>query len=388
MKIILGVTGSIAAYKSALLLRDLIKSGHEVKVVMTQAAKDFISPLTLSTLSKNKVYYKLIDDDKWNNHVELAEWADLLLIAPATGNTISKLASGIADNLLTVLTLAFRKKIIIAPAMDKYMIESEVIQENMAKLSKQERIKILDTNEGELASGLIGRGRMLEPREIMKIISDKNRFFQDKKILINAGPTRENIDPVRFITNSASGKTGILIAEALNNMGADITLILGPTNEKTNIDNVIHVKTAEEMLSSMKQYHNRCDIVFFTAAVTDFKPKSRSNKKLKKQESKMRLDLDNTPDIAYELSKNKTQEQIHVGFAIETNQATKNAKKKLKQKDFDMIVLNSINDKHNPLGSNKNEITIITDSQTKNYPMMTKDKIVIDILKFIEKNFK
>jgi len=361
-KILIAVSGSIAAYKSASLIRLLVIAGAEVKVLMTESAKEFISPLTLSTLSKNKVYSDLIDEDSWSNHVELGLWADAMIVAPATANTIARMANGLCENILTAVYLSARCPVYIAPAMDLDMWEHPSTQENIKKLLSCGN-QIIDPEVGELASGLHGKGRMAEPENIMAFLSeafDKKKDLTGKKVLITAGPTHERIDPVRYIGNRSSGKMGMALAEECARRGAEVVLILGPSSLDTNTANIAieRVVTAEEMYASAQKHHHSSTLCIFSAAVADYKPQNPASRKIKKSEEAFQISLQRTPDIANELGTLKSEEQTHIGFALETEHEEENALSKLNRKNFDMIVLNSLNDEGAGFGHDTNKVRI------------------------------
>ncbi|MFN7013108.1 MAG: bifunctional phosphopantothenoylcysteine decarboxylase/phosphopantothenate--cysteine ligase CoaBC, partial [Bacteroidia bacterium] len=368
-KILLGVSGSISAYKSAYIVRELIKAGAEVKVLMTSASLSFISPLTLSTLSKNPVIHSFThgENGEWNNHVELALWADLMLIAPASANTIAKMANGICDNVLIAVYLSARCPVMFAPAMDHDMYLHSSVQNNINLLEKRGNIKI-NPDKGELASGLIGEGRLREPQEITKIINDffskkENSPLKNKTVLITAGPTYEAIDPVRFIGNYSSGKMGFAIAQSSAERGANVILISGPVNQFISHPNIkrIDVTSAEEMYHEVKKYQKSFDIAILSAAVADYTPVIKSEQKIKKKEAgeEFQLKLKSTKDILGFLGKEKNKGQILIGFALETHNEKENALKKLTIKNLDMIVLNSLNDKGAGFKNDTNKITIL-----------------------------
>jgi phosphopantothenoylcysteine decarboxylase / phosphopantothenate---cysteine ligase len=395
-KIILGVSGSIAAYKSALLVRLLVKEGAEVKVIMTDAAKDFITPLTLSTLSKNPVLsvFSSSEDGTWNNHVELGLWADVIIIAPASANTLAKCAHGICDNLLIATYLSARCKVFFAPAMDLDMYKHFSTEDSINILQKNGN-GIIQPEKGELASGLDGQGRLAEPENI---VNELNAFFafdnklEGKKVLISAGPTQEDLDPVRYISNHSSGKMGFEIAYVFALAGAEVHLVTGPVAVKANTKvNVYKVRSANEMYIKMNELHSKADIVVFAAAVADYTPKSVSDIKIKKKDTEMYIDLMKTKDIAGLLGINKTSKQIHVGFALETNDELENAKSKLERKNFDMIVLNSLQDKGAGFRYDTNKITIIDNTGlTLPFELKSKQQVALDIkesvLNFMIKN--
>jgi phosphopantothenoylcysteine decarboxylase/phosphopantothenate--cysteine ligase len=391
--ILLGVTGGIAAYKAAFLVREFVKKGANVKVVMTEAAKEFVTPLTLSTLSKNEVYSSFTNEEddnaQWNNHVALALWADLFVIAPATANTLSKMAHGICDNLLLACYLSAKCPIYFAPAMDLDMYKHPSTVATFKKLHSFGNIKI-EAEYGELASGLVGKGRMAEPEAIAGFIENdmlEKLPLRGKKILITAGPTYEAIDPVRFIGNHSSGKMGFAIAKVAANLGAKVTLITGPSSQ--NIDHslidVLRVTSAAEMYDSAHQFFKDCDVAILSAAVADYRPANVSDQKIKKNESEMTLKLEKTLDILASLGKIK-EKQYLVGFALETENEVENAKSKIKKKNLDLIVLNSLNDKGAGFAVDTNKVTLI-DANNKAYPFSVKPKedVARDILDHILK---
>ena len=364
-KILVGVTGSIAAYKAATLIRLLVKQGAQVKVIMSDGAQDFITPLTLSTLSKNPVYHKFILNDagEWTNHVELALWADCLLIAPATANTIAKMAHGLCDNLLLATYLSAKCVTYVAPAMDLDMYAHASTQHNLATLKSYGNM-VLPVAHGELASGLIGAGRMIEPEEICTYLHThlaSTQILKNKKVLVTAGPTYENIDPVRFIGNHSSGKMGFAIADEFARNGADVTLITGPTDLVTNNKNItrIDVTSADEMYQHTLKCFTKSTIAVMSAAVADYTPEKVSISKIKKSGDELHLKLKKTKDILAELGQQKTKKQILVGFALETNNELENAKQKLVKKNLDFIVLNSLRTKGAGFGFDTNKVTII-----------------------------
>ncbi|MBN3521741.1 bifunctional phosphopantothenoylcysteine decarboxylase/phosphopantothenate--cysteine ligase CoaBC [Algoriphagus lutimaris] len=347
-KIILGVTGSIAAYKSAHLTRLLIKAGAEVQIIMSASALDFITPLTLATLSKNPVLVEFQKDETgvWNNHVELGLWADLFLVAPISANTIAKFSNGLCDNLLTATYLSARCPVMIAPAMDLDMYQHPAVRHNLEKLISFGN-HVLESEIGELASGLSGQGRMMEPESILDQIMQffhTQSDYQNKKVLITMGPTQEAIDPVRFISNHSSGKMGYALAKAFQSRGAEVYVISGPIS--LNVDkSEFHwtdVKSAKEMYHAAHKLHCLMDICVFAAAVADYAPAEVAPEKIKKNETDLSLKMVKNVDIAFELGKLKRPGQLHVGFALETQNETENAKAKLNKKNFDLIVLNSM----------------------------------------------
>ncbi|HZX59540.1 MAG TPA: bifunctional phosphopantothenoylcysteine decarboxylase/phosphopantothenate--cysteine ligase CoaBC [Mucilaginibacter sp.] len=385
-KIILGICGSIAAYKSASLVRLLIKAGAEVKVIMTPDATGFITPLTLSTLSKNPVLVEYTSDETgaWNNHVELGLWADLFIIAPASANTMAKMAQGLSDNLLTAVYLSAKCPVYFAPAMDLDMWKHEATQSNIQKLQLYNNI-LIPPGSGELASGLYGEGRMAEPEEIVEfLVSDikKKLPLASQKILVTAGPTYEAIDPVRFIGNHSSGKMGFAIADRLAVLGADVTLVAGPTAQKSKHGSIIRVDvtSAAEMLDACLRYYHDSKACIMCAAVADYTPVAVSAQKIKKQDKGLTVELKKTTDILKTLGQQKLNGQILVGFALETNDEEKNAIEKLQKKNLDFIVLNSLNDKGAGFKTNTNKITIIDRNlQKTTFKLKDKDAVAMDI---------
>lgn len=364
--VLLGITGGIAAYKTAALVRLFIKSGASVKVVMTESAKDFITPLTLSTLSKNPVLSSFINDEDentvWNNHVELGLWADIMLIAPATANTLSKMANGISDNLLLATYLSAKCPVYFAPAMDLDMYKHKSTQNTFNTLKSFGNIMIPATH-GELASGLVGEGRMAEPEEILSFIEADSLSklpLRDKKVLITAGPTFEAIDPVRFIGNHSSGKMGFELALEAASLGAEVFLVTGPTqlNIQHALIHITRVTTAEEMYHEAHNVYKNADIAILAAAVADYRPKKRAPEKIKKDNTTLTLELELTEDILASLG-NIKKHQYLVGFALETTNELENAKSKLSKKNLDAIILNSLNDKGAGFGNSTNKITFI-----------------------------
>ncbi|MEK6479292.1 bifunctional phosphopantothenoylcysteine decarboxylase/phosphopantothenate--cysteine ligase CoaBC [Catalinimonas sp. 4WD22] len=395
-KIILGICGSIAAYKAAFLIRLLVKEGAEVKVIMTDAAQDFITPLTLSTLSKNPVLSTFTSDAKagtWNNHVELGLWADLILVAPASAHTLAKFAQGICNDLLSAVYLSARCKVILAPAMDLDMYTHPSTQANLQRLKEYGNL-IIDAETGELASGLSGQGRMAEPEHILQILKDfftKSLLLKGKKVLLTAGPTQEAIDPVRYISNASSGKMGYALASSLADNGAEVVLVSGPTNLTLSHEHItlVHVKSAQEMLEAAEQYFENCDVAIFAAAVSDYAPKVKSDKKIKKNNDSLSLELRKTADIAKTLSLKKKEHQFTVGFALETHDEEANAYKKIKEKNFDMIVLNSLNDKGAGFGHDTNKIKVFfaKKDDVKAFPLKAKQEVAWDIVQLIIENY-
>jgi phosphopantothenoylcysteine decarboxylase/phosphopantothenate--cysteine ligase len=392
-KIILGVCGSIAAYKSALLIRLLVREAAEVKVIMTTSAATFITPLTLSTLAKNPVYTDFILDGsgQWVDHVTLGLWADHIIIAPASANTIAKAAHGMCDNLLLAVYLSARCPVSFAPAMDLDMYTHPSVQENL-RLLKSYGNNIIEPGTGELASGLSGKGRMAEPEEILSYLQDQfsiDARLKGKKVLITAGPTYEPLDPVRFIGNHSSGKMGYALAEKAVSLGANVTLISGPSALLPPLHvNFVKVNTAKEMYDAARNVFDKTDIAILAAAVADYSPKVREEQKIKKQEQELNLELVKTVDIAAALGKVKRKDQLLVGFALETENETENAKKKLAVKNLDMIVLNSTKDSGAAFGHDTNKVSIIFKNGTlRNFDLKNKKEVAFDIINAILENY-
>ncbi len=385
-KILLGVTGSIAAYKSASLIRLLIKASAQVQVIMTSDAKEFISPLTLSTLSKNPVYSEFIKNDngEWTNHVDLALWADLFLIAPASANTIAKMANGICDNLLLATYLSAKCDVVFATAMDLDMYKHPSTIKNINSLKSFGNLHIESTS-GELASGLIGEGRMAEPEEIVAFVNNhfqKKKDLLNKTVLITAGPTYEALDPVRFIGNHSSGKMGYELANECASRGAKVFLVSGPSHEKVNHANIelIKVQSADEMYQACINIFDKCDVAIMSAAVADYTPKTKSAQKIKKNTSDLSIDLIKTVDILKSLGDQKNK-QILVGFALETENEIENAFSKLERKNADFIVLNSLNDDGAGFGHDTNKIKILSKNKNiKEFVTKTKKEVAVDII--------
>lgn len=386
-KILIGVTAGIAAYKTASLVRLFIKAGAEVKVVMTPAAKDFVTPLTLATLSKNPVHSSFFDEEDesgvWNNHVEMGLWADLMLIAPATANTMSKMVMGNSDNLLLATYLSAKCPIYYAPAMDLDMYNHPSTKQSFKKLQQFGNIMI-PAESGELASGLVGQGRMAEPESIIEYI-EKDILgklpLKGKKVLITAGPTYEAIDPVRFIGNHSSGRMGIELAKVAANLGADVNLVLGPSAIKISHKgiHVINVISAQQMYEAVVSLYKDCDIAIASAAVADYRPKKISDQKIKKKETEFSIELERTKDILKWMGVEK-KEQFLVGFALETENEEENAKNKLKNKNLDLIVLNSLNDKGAGFKGLTNKVSLINHKlEIKSFDLKTKSKVAQDI---------
>lgn len=382
-KILLGVSGGIAAYKTATLVRLFIKAGAHVQVIMTPASKDFVTPLTLSTLSKNPVHSTFFDEEdanaQWNNHVELGLWADIMIIAPATANTLSKMANGNCDNLLIATYLSAKCPVYFAPAMDLDMYKHPSTISSFSLLHKFGNI-IIPAESGELASGLSGEGRMAEPENIIAFLEkdlESKLPLKGKKILITAGPTYEAIDPVRFIGNHSSGKMGFDIAASAANLGAEVTLISGPTHLNTNnsVINLIRVTSAKEMYDECHNHFNSVDVAICAAAVADYKPKVLAEQKIKKSEATLTIELEKTQDILASLGRIK-QNQFLIGFALETENEIENAKLKIQKKNLDLIVLNSLQDKGAGFGKPTNKITFI-DKDFVVEPMELKSKELV-----------
>jgi phosphopantothenoylcysteine decarboxylase / phosphopantothenate---cysteine ligase len=386
-KILLGVCGSIAAYKTAILIRLLKKYGAEVQVIMTNSAKSFITPLTLSTLSTNPVLSEFQKDEsgQWNNHVELGLWADLMLIAPATANTMAKMASGITDNLLGAVYLSARCPVIFAPAMDLDMYQHPSIGQAMQQLRDYGNI-IIEAEHGELASGLVGTGRMAEPEHIMEYLEDyfnKTGKLKGKKVLITAGPTYETIDPVRYIGNHSSGKMGLEIALQAKNEGAEVLMVLGPNALPKKLlagMTIIDVTTAQKMYQACVDRFSEQDIVVMAAAVADYTPAKPASQKIKKSDDNFNLEMTRTIDIAQSLGAIK-QDQLLVGFALETENELKNAQAKLKKKNLDFIVLNSLGEEGAGFKHDTNKVTIInSDNNIKEFELKSKTDVAKDII--------
>jgi phosphopantothenoylcysteine decarboxylase / phosphopantothenate---cysteine ligase len=384
-KILLGICGSIAAYKAILLTRLLVKAGAEVKVVMTPAAKDFITPLSISTISKNEAYSDLSRNDTWTNHVQLGRWADLMLIAPVSCNTIAKMANGICDNLLLATYLSATCPVVIAPAMDEDMWLHPATKLNVEKL-KTFGNGVIPVEKGELASGLYGDGRMAEPEQIISYL-EMNFFFSGelngKKALVTAGPTHEAFDPVRYIGNQSTGKMGVAIARELAQRGATVELVLGPSGIEINDSRirVTHVQSAEEMYKACMEIFPTAQITVMSAAVADYKPVSFSSEKIKKNSDTFTLELSRTKDILQSLGSLKKEGQVLVGFALENTDEETYARKKLKSKNADMIVLNSLNDDGAGFGFDTNQVTIFEkDGNEIKYGQKNKQQVARDIV--------
>mgnify|MGYP000533250032 CR=1 FL=1 len=390
--------GSIAAYKSAFLVRLLVKAGAEVRVVVTDDAKDFISPLTLGTLSKNPVLSQFVQDQNagtWTNHVELGLWADVLVIAPATGNTLAKMTNGQCDNLLTATYLSARCPVFFAPAMDLDMWAHPATQKNVQKLQSYGN-RLISVGDGELASGLEGKGRMAEPEEILEELTDyfqkkkptSSSDYAGKKVLITAGPTREDIDPIRFITNHSTGTMGVEIANAFAEAGAQVSLVLGPTSKSFlfhhHVD-VIRVVSAEEMFNAVDEHFSASDITIMAAAVSDYKPTLQHAEKLKKKEGDLHLNLSRTVDILKTMGERKKPHQLLIGFALETQNEIENAKKKVASKNLDFIILNSLRVQGAGFKHSTNQVTIIDKyNNITIFELKNKADVAVDILNHIK----
>ena len=385
-KIVLGITGSIAAYKACLIIRGLIKQGAEVQTVITPAGKEFITPITLSALTHKPVISEFFSqrDGTWHSHVDLGLWADAMLIAPCTASTIGKMANGIADNMLITTYLSMKAPVFVAPAMDLDMYAHPSTQQNLDKLRSYGNI-IIEPQSGFLASGLEGKGRMKEPETIVKTLDgffyEKKDELKGKKIMITAGPTYEKIDPVRFIGNYSSGKMGFAIAEECAKRGADVTLISGPVDITCN-DKIrrINVECCQEMYNAATSEFSRCDAAVLCAAVADFKPENVSDKKIKRGGDDLVIRLSPTHDIAAELGKRKNDKQVLIGFALETDNEDANAKSKLAKKHFDFIVLNSTRNKGTTFRTDDNQIKIISETSVKEYEKKNKRDVACDII--------
>lgn len=386
-KILIIITGGIAGYKMNSVVREFVKKGAEVRVILTPSAERFVTKLTFATLSKNEVlsdFYK--ENGTWNNHIELAIWADVILVAPCTANTLAKMAMGICDNLAMAIYLSARCPIFVAPAMDLDMYAHRITQQNLETLENL-GVRIIPAEFGELASGLIGQGRMAEPDVLIQHIEYhfvKKIDLKDKKILITAGPTYEAIDPVRFIGNHSSGKMGYAIANEAKERGAEVILISGPSAEKLKYDDIklIKVTSAKEMYSTVFQYFDEVDVAIASAAVADYTPKIVAKEKIKKHEEEFVIELVKNPDILKTMGERKNK-QFLVGFALETNNEEENAQQKLEKKNLDMIVLNSLKDKGAGFKNDTNKIKILTSEEKKDFELKSKTEVAKDILDFI-----
>lgn len=385
-KVLIGVTAGIAAYKIAFLVRLFIKEGAEVKVVMTPKAKEFVTPLTLSTLSKNDVIISFTDKESevWNNHVDLGLWADFMLIAPATANTLSKMAHGQSNNFLLATYLSAKCPVYVAPAMDLDMYRHPSTKKSLEKLNTFGNV-VIPVGNGELASGLSGEGRMAEPEEIISFIKRdiaKQLPLNGKKILITAGPTYEAIDPVRFIGNHSSGKMGYAIAEEAAKLGAEVILVSGPSSLQLKNDGInrVDVVSAKEMYDAVHLYYKEVDVAIAAAAVSDYRPMTKATQKIKKSDPKLTLELEKTQDILLSMGEKK-QHQFLIGFALETENEVENAQKKLQKKNLDFIVLNSLQDKGAGFQQETNKVRIIDKDKVQSYELKSKEKVAKDILK-------
>jgi phosphopantothenoylcysteine decarboxylase / phosphopantothenate---cysteine ligase len=415
-KVILAISGSIAAYKSAFLTRLLVKAGAEVQILMTESATRFITPLTLGTLSKRPVITEIISENAWNNHVELGLWADAMIVAPATATTLAKMAHGLCDNIITATYLSARCPVFVAPAMDLDMWVHGANARNL-NLLRGDKVSIIPVGHGELASGLVGDGRMAEPEDIVAFVSNflqkQDKTVHDphepsrdssftlhhsslqrdltikkdltgKKIMVTAGPTYEALDPVRFIGNRSSGKMGFSIVKELVARGAEVYLIVGPSKVPTDFDpsvSVTKIESAQQMYNAATQLFSQCDAAILAAAVADYRPKEVSDVKIKKKDSEMSLELEKTPDIAAALGQLKQTHQRIIGFALETNNEFENAVGKLKRKNFDAIVLNSLRDAGAGFSGDTNKISIIlSETNVRNFGLKSKDEVAVDIV--------
>lgn len=385
-RIVLGITGSIAAYKACVLIRELIKAGAEVQAVMTPSAKEFITPLTISTLTHKPVISEFFDrrDGSWHSHVDIGLWADAMIIAPATASSIAKMANGVADNMLITTYLSMRAPVFVAPAMDVDMFSHTATQENIKTLRSYGNI-IIEPETGELASGLEGKGRMEEPAVIAKSLEayfKSQNQLKGKRVLITAGPTYEKIDPVRFIGNYSSGKMGYALAEECAECGAEVELVSGPVSINLNRANIhiTKVESAAQMYAAAVNAFPKTDIAILCAAVADFTPRETKDVKIKREKGDMAIQLVPTKDIAAELGRMKKESQFIVGFALETNDETNNAINKLKAKKLDFIVLNSLNDTGAGFSVDTNKITIISDTSKYEYPLKPKREVAKDII--------
>ena len=390
-KILICISGGIAAYKINYLIRNLIKKGAEVQILMTPSADNFVSKLTLSTLSKNPVFTDFYSENgTWNNHVEFALWADLIVVAPCTANTLSKMVHGICDNLVIATYLSAKCPIFIVPAMDLDMYQHPSTRQNL-EMAEDFGHFIIPAEDGELASGLSGQGRMAEPETIAEKIeaffnaASQPKSWTGKTVLITAGPTYEALDPVRFIGNHSSGKMGFSLAEAAANRGAKVILISGPSSQTTNHQNIEihHVISAKEMFAEVFKYYENCDIAIASAAVADYAPKEVALEKIKKNDDSLTIELVKNPDILKTMGERKNH-QFLVGFALETQHEEENAKTKLEKKNLDMIVLNSLRDTGAGFKSDTNKIKIITKTEVKEFNLKSKNEVAEDILNFAE----
>ena len=392
-KILIGITGSISAYKTITLIRLLVKKGADVRVVITAAAKDFVSPMVLSTFSNHKVYQDFVENDIWENHVILGRWADLFLIVPASCNTISKMATGLCDNFLMATYLSATCKTVIVPAMDEEMWLHPSTQNNIKTLASYGN-DVIEPREGLLASGLIGKGRLPEPEELVTILEEdyfRSNELAGKNILITAGPTEEPIDPVRFITNRSSGKMGFAIAEVLYLLGANVKVVSGPVSIETKYKGIqiIAVQTAKEMFEICKQEHEKFEVGIFSAAVADYTIAHPENEKIKKQDENLNLSLSKTKDILGTMGDMKRKGQKIIGFALETNNGEKNAVSKLKNKHADLIVLNMLNSDNNVFNNDFNKVSFIESNENIiHFNTASKKDVALKIADYIISNWK
>jgi phosphopantothenoylcysteine decarboxylase / phosphopantothenate---cysteine ligase len=390
-KIVLCISGSIAAYKTPELVRQLVKSGAEVKIICTEAATRFVSTLSLSTVSKNEVLSNINDGDSWNNHVHLSQWADCILIAPCSANTLAKMANGLCDNLLCAVYLSAICPILVAPAMDEDMWRHPSTKNNLLKIESFGN-KIIPVAHGELASGLIGEGRMAEPNSIVQHLIDyfeltRNQTLAGKKALVTAGPTYEKLDPVRFIGNYSTGKMGIALAEALAEKGAEVTLVLGPSHLRSTKQNIktILVESAQQMFDASLSTFSSCDIAILSAAVADYRPKEMASEKIKKAGDTLEIVLERNKDILAHLGSIKKSHQLLIGFALETQNEKENAQKKLITKNADFIVLNSLRDAGAGFGGDTNKVSIIGKDGTEiELPLQSKIETAVAIVAHIQ----
>lgn len=389
-KILLAVTGSIAAYKAAFFVRLLVKEGAEVRVLQTEDSKAFITPLTLATLSKNPAlsdFYKG-NEGEWNNHVELGLWADLMIVAPLSANTLAKMSNGICDNLLVATYLSSRCPVMVAPAMDLDMYAHGTTQRNLDQL-RHDGVHVIKATEGELASGLSGQGRMAEPEDLLKNIAEfftARQTLVGKKVLITSGPTYEAVDAVRFLGNHSSGKMGLALANEAVQQGAHITFVSGPVTEYPHHPHVevIKVRTAQEMYDMVEANYHQQDVAIFAAAVSDFRVANPSHQKRKRSEEKFSIELEENPDIALEMGKRKKHYQLNVGFALETHNEDEYARKKLKEKNFDFIILNSMQEEGAGFSHDTNKVTIYdTDNNHYAFELKSKKEVAQDIIKLV-----
>ncbi|GAA4444010.1 bifunctional phosphopantothenoylcysteine decarboxylase/phosphopantothenate--cysteine ligase CoaBC [Ravibacter arvi] len=389
-KILIGVTGSIAAYKVCHLVRLLVKEGAEVRVIMTASARDFVTPLTLSTLSKNPVLGSFFEDREtgvWNNHVELGLWADILLIAPATAHTLAKCANGICDDLLQAVYLSMRSGVYFAPAMDLDMLQHPATQANLDRIRSFGN-RVINPGYGELASGLTGAGRMAEPEEILQVLTvhfSARPEAAGKKVLITAGPTQEDLDPVRFISNHSSGKMGYALAKAFSNAGCEVTVIAGPVKlAAPEVSEFVPVRSAREMYEATVSRFEKFDLIIFAAAVADYAPAHKAPEKIKKDGDTLSLDLVKTIDIAATIGRSRLSHQLLMGFALETQHELENAKAKLAKKNFDFVVLNSLKDAGAGFGHETNKIRVIDREQNvTTFDLKPKNEVANDLLEII-----